>query len=68
MGQPVDACPVPTGACAGANVVGHLTSVAGVVHGLFTDPDGAHCSIKTRFSLGERLLVGFNAPVNNNHL
>jgi DNA-binding protein HU-beta len=43
-----------------------LTSVAGVVHRLFTDPDGAHSSIKTRFSLGERLLVSFNAPDENN--
>jgi len=39
-----------------------------VVHRLFTDQAGAHSSIKTRFSLGARLLISFNAPVNNlNH-
>jgi hypothetical protein len=43
-----------------------LTSIAGVVHRLFTDEEGARSSINTRFSLGERLLLSFNAPDENN--
>jgi hypothetical protein len=42
-----------------------LTSVVGVVHRIFTDQEGAHSSINTPFSLGERLPISFNALVNN---
>jgi hypothetical protein len=43
-----------------------LTGVAGVAHRNFTDQEGSHSLTKARFSLGERLPISPNAPVENN--